>query len=190
MRVFVALDVPVTALEHLELAVTAVRGGEPGVRWVPSERWHVTLAFLGEVPPDRVPPLAERLHRVALRHSPMSMRFEGAGRFGSRVLWSALSGDLEQLRALAGSVAAAARRAGVAVDDRAHRPHVTLARGRTTSLDLRPLVAALSGYRGPAWRAGSFSLVRSYLGPEPRYETLRSWHLAPASRGGAARPRG
>jgi 2'-5' RNA ligase len=123
-------------------------------------------------------PLGERLARAAARHPAMDLAFAGAGRFGSRVLWAGVHGDREQLASLARSAAGAARKAGVPVDERVHRPHVTLARGRTPSLDLRPFVTALRDYEGPVWQARSFSLVRSYLGAEPRYETLRSWRLS------------
>jgi 2'-5' RNA ligase len=88
-----------------------------------------------------------------------------------------VQGDREPLSRLARSVSAAARKAGILADDRPHRPHVTLARGRTTSLDLRPLVASLAGYQGPPWRAESFSLVRSLRGPQPEYEVLAAFRL-------------
>lgn len=177
MRLFVAVDVPEAALEHLDAAVAAVRDVHRGLRWVPSGRWHLTLAFLGEVDDGTLDRLTTRLERVSRRHRPLTLRFAGAGRFSSRVLWAGVQGDRDELRHLAGSVSAAARKAGLLVDDRVHRPHVTLARGRTTSLDLRPLVAALAGYEGPDWVASSISLVRSHLGPDPRYEVLRSWPL-------------
>ena len=181
VRLFVALDVPRVAIDHLEDAVAAVRGQHSDLRWIPADRLHLTLAFLGEVREPALDPLSRRLDRVGARHQDMSLSFAGAGRFGSRVLWVGVSGDLTPLSRLAQSVVAAARKADVVVDERAHRPHVTLARSRTTSLDLRRVVAALADYAGPAWRAASFSLVRSYLGPQPRYEVLRGFHLRAAS---------
>ena len=117
---------------------------------------------------------------MGARNQRLSLTFAGAGRFGSRVLWVGVRGDLAPLSRLAQSVGAAARRAGAPVDERAHRAHVTLARSRTTSLDLRPVVAALAHYQGPVWQAASFSLVRSYLGPQPRYEVLRDFRLREA----------
>jgi 2'-5' RNA ligase len=185
VRLFVAVDVPEDAVEHLDAEVAQLRDAYREPRWVPSGRWHLTLAFLGEVDEDTFDRLATRLERVGRRHRPLTLHFAGAGRFSSRVLWAGVQGDRDELRHLAGSVSAAARKAGVLVDDRVHRPHVTLARGRTTSLDLRPLVAALVHYEGPDWVAGSISLVRSHLGPDPRYEVLRSWPL-----GGGASPPG
>jgi 2'-5' RNA ligase len=181
MRLFVALDVPPVAIDHLEAAVAAVRDRYPDLRWVAADRRHVTLAFLGEVEERALAGLTGRLDRAAQRHHELALRFAGAGRFGSRVVWVGVHGDREPLSRLAQCVAAAARRAGVPVDARPHRAHVTLARGRTTSLDLRPVVADLADYAGPPWRARSFSLVRSHLGPQPQYEVLAGFPLRPAS---------
>jgi 2'-5' RNA ligase len=181
MRLFVALDVPDVAIDHLEAAVAAVQDEHRDLRWVPARRRHLTLAFLGEVAEPTLPALTGRLDRAAGRHHTLELRFAGAGRFGSRVLWVGVQGDREPLARLAQSVSAAARRAGVPVEERVHRPHVTLARGRTTSLDLRPMVAHLAGYEGPLWRAESFSLVRSLLGPQPQYEVLAGFRLGGAS---------
>lgn len=178
MRLFVSLDVPRDALHHLDDALELVRDQHHDVRWIPTTRWHVTLAFLGDVPESGLEPLGQRLARASTRHAPMTLAFTGAGRFGSRVLWAGLTGDLEQLRGLARSTAAASRRAGALVDERAPRPHLTLARSRTTSVDLRPLVYALASYEGPTWRSAEIHLVRSHLGAEPRYDVLRSWPLA------------
>jgi 2'-5' RNA ligase len=177
VRLFVALDVPTVAIDHLQAAVAAVPDEHPGLRWVPADRRHVTLAFLGEVEPPALAALAARLGRVAGRHPALQLRFAGAGRFDSRVLWVGVEGDTEPLARLVGSVGAAARKAGVPVEERVHRPHVTLARSRTMSLDLRPLVARLADYVGPPWRAASFSLVRSRLGPQPQYEPLERFRL-------------
>jgi RNA 2',3'-cyclic 3'-phosphodiesterase len=177
VRLFVALDVPDAAVQHLERAVAEVRERRRQPRWVPCDRWHVTLAFLGEVAEPQVDQLSERLERAARRHQGLSLSFGGAGRFGNRVLWVGVRGDTALLGRLAVSVASAARKAGVLVDERPHRPHITLARGRTTSLDLRPVVADLADYEGMPWRAESFSLVRSRLGPRPAYEALAGFRL-------------
>jgi 2'-5' RNA ligase len=177
VRLFVSLDVPRAALDHLDRAVEPVRHQHADVRWIPVTRWHVTVAFLGDVDESALERLDERLARAAARHAPTTLAFVGAGRFGSRVLWAGVAGDREELRGLARSVAAASRRAGVAVEERVHRPHLTLARSRTSSLDLRPLVDALSSYEGPTWPCAQIHLVRSHLGPAPRYDVLRSWPL-------------
>ncbi|HEU5241008.1 MAG TPA: 2'-5' RNA ligase family protein, partial [Ornithinibacter sp.] len=37
-------------LAHADAALAPVRAANPDLRWVPPERWHLTLAFYGEVP--------------------------------------------------------------------------------------------------------------------------------------------
>jgi RNA 2',3'-cyclic 3'-phosphodiesterase len=180
VRLFVALWPPPDAVSELLAAVDEVRTDAPRLRWTAPEKWHLTLAFLGEVPDDRRPELEERLARAANRHPPLTLRFAGGGRFGTRVLFTRVDGDREPLVRLAASVGAAARRSRIPVDDRPYRPHLTLARGRGDD-DLRPLAAQLGTFIGRAWTATSIDLVESRLGQGPdrtaRYESAASWPL-------------
>jgi 2'-5' RNA ligase len=200
MRAFVAVIPPPTVLAELGTALAPVRAAQPGLRWTPSGQWHLTLAFLGEIDESVLPDLTERLVRAARRHPPMDLALTGAGRFGDRVLWTrvlaASAGEpdrpvassgrrpgrtaVDDLRALAASVGAAARRCRIAVDDRPYRPHLTLARGRPGS-NLRPLVDALRGFTGTPWTADALHLVRSRLGAGPggtaAHEVIATWPL-------------
>jgi 2'-5' RNA ligase len=176
LRLFVALDAPAGVVGDLASAVDQVRAEHPRLRWVPAPRWHLTLAFLGAVEARRVDDLCTRLGRAAGRHQPLPLQLAGAGRFGDRVLWVGVRGAVADVGRLAASVAAGSRRAGIAVEDRPYRPHLTLARGRD-GVDLRPPVAALAGYAGPGWTAAEVHLVRSHLGRDVRYERLASFAL-------------
>ncbi len=188
MRLFVALLPPPEALAELEAAVAPLRPGWPGLRWAANERWHVTLAFLGEVAEPLPDGLRERLARAAHRHEPVPVRIGRGGAFPAprraQVLIAHIEADEQaRLGALAASVAAGARRAGAPPPDegRRYRPHLTLARSRQPA-DLRPLVDALSGFCGRRWQPDQIELIRSQTGPEPRYLTIGSWPL----RAGAA----
>ncbi|MCE0761307.1 RNA 2',3'-cyclic phosphodiesterase [Pseudonocardia kujensis] len=176
MRAFVALVPPPEAVAELVDAVATVRGDHRGVRWTPPEQWHLTLAFLGEVDGATLDGVAAGLAAVAARAAPVELALAGAGRFGERVLWTGFVGDTDALAALAAGVAAAARAAGVALEDRAFRAHLTLARGRGSVSRLGPAVRALSGFAGRPWRAETLRLVRSR--PGPRYDDLATWPLA------------
>ncbi len=177
MRLFVAVEPPPPAREHLDAALAVLREtAPPGLRWVPSDRWHVTLAFLGEVGDPVVGDLRARLERAARRHPPMELCLTRGGRFDGRVLWVGMGGHVEPLRALAASVQAGARRAGCEVEERRWRAHLTLARARTP-IELRHLAGALGAYAGPPWEATELALVRSHLGAQVRYETVGAWPL-------------
>jgi 2'-5' RNA ligase len=184
MRLFVALSPPQSALDELETAVGLVRPDWPGLRWVGADRWHVTLAFLGEVDEGKLDELDRRLERAAARHVAMPLAIGHCGAFSSikraRVLIMHIEGETAAVAALAASVAAGARRAGAPPDDegRRYRPHLTLARTRQP-MDLSEPVAALGGFKGQAWTPTEVHLIRSVLGSRPRYETVGSWPLKP-----------
>ncbi len=187
MRLFVAVGIPDAIAADLDRAVGPLRAAWPALRWTGREAWHLTLAFLGEMPEGATARLEPRLERAAARHPRMSLSLVGAGAFPgtarARVLWTGVQGDRNALGKLAASVAAGARRAGAPglEETRRFQAHLTLARCRAP-VDARNLVAGLAGYAGPAWCAGEIYLIRSHLpsGPpeqRPRYETIGCWPL-------------
>lgn len=189
MRLFVALVPPPEALAELEAAVAPLRPDWPRLRWAAGDRWHVTLAFLGEVAEPVPDDLGERLGRAARRHeaTPMAIGYGGAfpaSRRAQVLIAHVVADEPARLAALAASVAAGARRAGAPPPDegRRYRPHVTLARCRKPA-DLRPLVGALSEFSGRRWQPDHIELIRSETGPEPRYLTVGRWPLRPAGPG-------
>ena len=185
MRLFVAVVPPPEVLDELEAAVAPLRPGWPALRWTGMPAWHLTLAFLGEVGDGTAAALGPRLERAAGRHPSLPVSLAGGGAFpgpaGARVLWTGLRGDRRALAALAGSVAAGARRAGAPPPDEGRRfkPHVTLARCREPT-NVTGLVAELSGYVGAPWMATEIHLIRSSpggVGAAPHYETVSRWLL-------------
>jgi 2'-5' RNA ligase len=152
---FVAVRPPATALPSLAEAL--------GVKV--DDRWHLTLAFVGEQPDPE--PFVGPLTEAALRSTPFPLAVAGGQTFGGRVLSAAVAGDLTALDRLARDVQDACRRAGAELDDRPFRPHLTVARGR--GLHVPP---ELSSYEGPSWVVAELELIRSHLGARPRHGVL------------------
>jgi 2'-5' RNA ligase len=184
MRLFVAVAVPAAVASELEAAVAPLRPSWPALRWTGRDAWHLTLAFLGEVNEVVAVKLAHRMESAAAGHSHLALSLHGSGAFPgtdrARVLWTGVHGERDRLSGLARSVAAGARRAGAPPTDsgRRFRPHLTLARSRAP-VDVRALVAELSGYAGAPWTAQEIYLIRSRPDSQPRYETLGTWPLRP-----------
>ena len=176
---FVAVAPPGPALAHLAEAVAPLRAAPGAPVWTAVERWHLTLLFLGAVPPGTVPPLSERVGEAVAAAPPMTLRLAGGGRFGSvrrpQVLWAGLAGDVEALSALATRLARVARGLRLAVDDRAFRPHLTLGRWRPGRPADGALADRLGDYAGPDWPADEVALVRSTLGAGARHDRLAGW---------------
>jgi 2'-5' RNA ligase len=185
VRLFVAVRPPPAAIAELDELVHRLRQQSEGLTWTTPDQWHLTLVFLADVPDARFAELERRLGSAASRHGPARLGIAGGGRFGDRVLFAKVAGDVDGVRRLAASVQAAARRTGLEVEDRPYRPHLTLARARA-HVDLRPLVAEVNTVRGSEWIAEEFELVRSRLGKGPggraAHETLRSWRLTGQTR--------
>jgi RNA 2',3'-cyclic 3'-phosphodiesterase len=101
------------------------------VRLAAPEKLHVTIAFLGTVPEDRVAPLIGKLERAIASLPRCTLRFDALGGFPTdnraRVAWAgARTADGAFLR-LAAVVRAAAREV-TAVDEKLAVLHVTVAR--------------------------------------------------------------
>lgn len=186
MRLFAAVVPPPEQLDELGHVLDGLHRlpGADGLRWASRPGWHLTLAFMGEVDEELLPELRVRLARAAHRTPPFPLRLHGGGHFGRRALWAGIAGDLDTLRILAERSDAAARRAGVAMDEhRRYQAHLTIARARAEGVDLRPFVDGLGGLEGTRWEVAELALVRSNLpvrgvpGEQPRYETVDTWAL-------------
>ena len=106
-------------------------------RWSLPEHWHVTLAFLAQVPDRSYDDLVERLARAARKRRPMRATIAGGGAFPhvgkAKVLWSGVVlDDAEELRRLATGCRAAATKAGIEVAGERFKPHITIARMGTS----------------------------------------------------------
>jgi RNA 2',3'-cyclic 3'-phosphodiesterase len=178
---FAAVVPPPAALDHLGGALGRLRDRAGAPRWVGRDTQHVTLAFFGEVPASRVPLLTDALTGV-LSEVDVHLRLAGAGTFPEkgdpRVLWVGVDGDVEELAGLAQVAASAGRSAGIDVDRRAYRPHVTIGRWAHSAQGDRRLATALANYAGPHFTAGEAVLMRSHHGTEPRYDTVATWRGA------------
>lgn len=161
---------PAEVEAHLDDSVDVSRLATPGLRWVPSSRWHITVEFLGECGRHEADRQLTRWTERAARCEPLDLAVTGAGAFPqvwrARVFWAGVRTDPQTWRRLAGEV---------------QQPHVTLARTREAQ-DLATLVEARSTYEGPSWRATEVAFMQSHLRASgergPRYEPLEYLPLA------------
>jgi len=181
---------PADALDHLGGALRRLRDRPGAPRWAGRELQHLTLAFYGEVPQATVPRLVDALGAVV--GPAVHLRLAGAGTFPERgdprVLWVGVDGDVETLAGLARNAAAAGRSAGVDVDRRPYRPHLTVGRWPAAAAADRRIATALQAYAGPYFAAAEVVLMRSLHGAAHRYETVACWRGAPGDAVGTHRP--
>ncbi|MFF1796946.1 RNA 2',3'-cyclic phosphodiesterase, partial [Kitasatospora sp. NPDC058263] len=194
LRVFVALAPPDAAKDELARALRPAYAGYPRLRWNRIEDWHITLAFLGELPATAVPLLRSALAGQAASRPALRLGLRGGGHFDQRLLWSGIDGDLDGLHLLATDVRSVIRSCGIAFTERPLHPHLTLARSRRDDPTSVPQAAAgLAGFVGRPWRTERLHLVGSNIGRGPgpiRYRDIEAWRFAAARTGGEDAPSG
>ena len=170
LRLFFALWPDKAARKALaQLAVEIARDGHGRV---PREsNLHLTLAFLGDVPAQRIDALVALGARVSATSGPFPLALERVGGTSYRIAWIAPAEIAEPLHALQSALAEALAAEDFPRERRMFRPHVTLARDCTRS--------TRHGRIPPiGWRVERLSLVASTLqsgGSE--YREIGGWPL-------------
>ena len=162
-RLFVAIRPPAAIREALLGACSGIEGA----RWQDDDQLHLTLAFCGDVDGAKAEDLADALAEVE------SMAFmaevAGVGHFEHKrsptAVWAALPLS-EPLGQLHGRVGRACRRAGIATEKRAFRPHITLARLPRSARPIGGWLAEHGTLRAGPWEVTGFTLYESHLRPE------------------------
>ncbi len=170
MRLFIAINFSEPTRRALLAARERLRsltGGRGG--FTQDTNLHLTLAFLGEVEPERAALAAEAMR--AAQGRALTLVIDRAGRFareGGDIWWAGAS-SAPALSAYQRRLARELARRGFELEKRRFNPHVTLAR-RVPDV-LPPDVRLLE--RPIIERVGAASLMRSELGRgAPKYTEL------------------
>ena len=179
LRTFVAMDLPVAIQEALDSIEKELQKAQAPITWIKPERIHLTLKFLGDVAPERIPEIGKSLEEAAGAVSPFRLQASGCGAFPSvkqmRVIWVGLTGDGGALNKLQQDVEAAMAELGFKREDRPFRPHLTVGRvkGRQHLRSLQELLIARQGFEAEAFDVTELVLYKSELRPEgARYTPL------------------
>lgn len=177
-RLFVALPVPEHISSKLDDWTRANKQSLSFRKWVHPGDYHITLQFIGDTSLARQEELQAALKTV--RATPISLAWSGIGTFGlpeaPRVLWGAVSGNLEGLSVIHEEIIKATRAIGFVPEDRPYSPHITLARGFTggNGMKVEEKMSSPSSFK---WEADHFVLMRTHMHKSPMYEIIGSFPL-------------
>ena len=157
-RLFIGIEIP----DDVGHALSLLRGGLPGARWIDPENYHLTLRFIGDIEAGLAHEIVSMLERVSRR--PFEIRLDGLSSFGGRkpraiVASVASSPSLLELQA---ELERLMQRVGLDPEGRKYTPHVTLARLRdTSSRQVADYLAARGLFRSAPFRVERFVLFSS-----------------------------
>lgn len=186
LRLFVALMPPKEVRRELAEMQSELEAAHPsGVQWVPPEKVHLTLRFLGSVPEADVLPIEDSVSAAAACCPPLHLQVCGGGGFPTghraRVLWAGLgNGDAIRLGDLVRDLERRLIALGLSPGDQVFHPHLTLgrARGRHGVSGMADALANLGRRKAIPWQVAQAHLVRSHLSPAgARYEVIHNAEL-------------
>src|ERR1700722_1243347 len=189
MRLFVALDIPEAVRKNLVEVRQRFTTPESRMRWVPSENFHVTLKFIGEVAQEKVEAISNALREVRIPGF-VEVVFRGLGWYWNAKGFGLLLATIdpsESLTTLANKIGRPLEPLGIAPETHEYRPHLTLARCKPLEYRLRSaipqdIISVANEYKGHLFgsvSAQSFDLIESELDEDgSKYTTIETFPFA------------
>jgi len=182
MRLFFSVPLPREAKDRAVQALATARATAAELSWTKPEQMHLTLAFLGEQPPEAL----ERMYAAAqpcTALQPFEATLAGAGAFPNprraHVLWLGITDGASQLVELAARLCSGLRAAGFELEARPFQPHLTVARvKRGNERDAERALRSVAPGEVTRFQVGKLVLMKSELSPKgARHEAVRAFPL-------------
>jgi 2'-5' RNA ligase len=151
MRTFVAIDLAPDLKITLEALIRNIKKGAKGIKWTNSAEMHLTLKFLGDIPPEKAGDIIGLLKTIGEKNTTFPLQLKGTGTFppgrkrGARVIWAGIT-ETPELMALHEGMEEGFERIGFPREDRPFHPHLTLGRVKSTE-GIEPVLDELDKYR-------------------------------------------
>lgn len=171
LRAFVAVPIPDAVTHFLAQIQARLRSSQINIRWVKNNNIHLTLKFLGDIDPSRIPLIAAQMNAAASLFPSFSLKAKGVGVFPNRrrarVLWVGLTGDCDRLRAIQANLETGLESIGFAREPRDFYAHLTIGRPRQ-HIDGQAIGAVLESMKtttSDPFRVDRLKLYESMLKP-------------------------
>ncbi len=132
MRTFIAIDLDNEIKNNLSQLISRLKKCSTNIKWIKQQGMHLTLKFLGEIPPDKVSEVESLLRKVAEKHSHFLLKFKGTGTFPEgnkrpRILWLGIEYN-ENLKIFQSELESELEKIHFPRENRKFHPHLTLGR--------------------------------------------------------------
>lgn len=178
IRSFISVDLEDSSIrERIANAQKGLLDTGAQLKLVDSQIMHLTLRFLGEIPPAVLDQVKDAMDSV--RFSAFEIDFNGLGAFPNpnriNVVWVGLKTGHEELNKIFNQLEPKLRMIGLPADNKGFSPHLTIARTKSgvNKEALANYLASMEDHKFGKMPAQSVRLKRSTLTPKgPIYSTI------------------
>lgn len=131
MRIFIGIAIPESVKEYIESIKPNLDNLLLKGRWTRIDNLHVTLAFLGEVPPDQIDLLSHILENTLIHQARFTLGLSDIGFFdkgNQSIVWLGIDQGKEHLRHLSKIIKYELNQHRFPYDNKPMIPHLTFVR--------------------------------------------------------------
>ncbi|MEH6905473.1 RNA 2',3'-cyclic phosphodiesterase [Neobacillus drentensis] len=180
---FFAVRIPEQTKLRMQEHIEKIKERIPFSRWVHYQDLHITLAFLGSAPPDKLKQAENQVQEALKDVQTFTLKINKLGFFGNvdspRVFWADTE-ESKNLQSIRNKVFFACEEAGFQLETRPFRPHITLARKWKGEQPFHPELLGLWEEFQPvplSFEAGEVVIYQTHLDKTPKYEAIKIYPL-------------
>ncbi|WML25264.1 RNA 2',3'-cyclic phosphodiesterase [Neobacillus sp. OS1-33] len=180
---FFAVRIPEQTKLRMQEHIEKIKERIPFSRWVHYQDLHITLAFLGSAPPDKLKQAENQVQEALKDVQTFTLKINKLGFFGNvdspRVFWADTE-ESKNLQSIRNKVFSACEEAGFQLETRPFRPHITLARKWKGEQPFQPELLGLWEEFQPvplSFEAVEVVIYQTHLDKTPKYEAIKIYPL-------------
>ena len=132
IRTFIAFDTPPIIKNEMSALQDKLKKSNADVKWEPSDKFHATIKFLGNVDEGMLPKVISSCESALNNLSAAEVVFQSLGCFPNnkhpRVIWIGCENSDGRLQLMKAALDQSLLTYGFEIEDRAFHPHITLGR--------------------------------------------------------------
>jgi RNA 2',3'-cyclic 3'-phosphodiesterase len=180
MRTFIAVDTPENIKRKMTEVQSELKLSDADVKWETSNKFHITIKFLGEVKETMIDDIIGKIQEVSSKFPPFALQYEKVGCFPNmknpRVFWIGCRDISQNLSKIKTKLDEQLKQFGFEAEDRAFHPHITLGRVKSQSgiKNLIPIIENLT-FKSEVIECQQILIMKSVLKPSgSEYSILQS----------------
>lgn len=183
MRLFIAIDTPISVKNQLTEIQAELKKSDADVKWETADKFHITLKFLGETNDELLPAITQILETAGRKYQKFQIEYVDVGCFPNwnrpRVIWVGAEETSGTLIKLKRSLDVELEKLGFEIENRKFHPHITLGRVKSQH-NIKNLTFIMESlkFKSEITTCREILLMRSILKPSgAEYTTLATVKL-------------